>query len=77
MFWSGVKELVHEYAADGQRYVTLEDTLIGYVVDGLVWCGQGSPPGMNYSRCPSWNDCPLEASESFWAAASKSVSCSP
>nr|KAG5694652.1 hypothetical protein BaRGS_003930 [Batillaria attramentaria] len=37
MFWSGVKDLAHEYAADGQRYVTLEDTLIGYLVDGLIW----------------------------------------
>ncbi|KAK7090543.1 hypothetical protein V1264_010324 [Littorina saxatilis] len=71
LFWSGVKQLAHEYAGDGRRFVTLEDTLIGYLVDGLVWCGQGSPPGQNYSRCPSWNDCPLESSESFWAAASK------
>lgn len=76
MFWSGVKDLAHEYSADGQRYVTLEDTLIGYLVDGLVWCGQGSPPGMNYSRCPSWMDCPLETSESFWASASKTFASS-
>lgn len=71
MFWSRVKDLVHEYAADGSRYVTLEDTLIGYMVDGLVWCGQSIDPGINYTRCPSWDDCPSEASEAFWAAASK------
>ncbi|KAK7480475.1 hypothetical protein BaRGS_00028292 [Batillaria attramentaria] len=76
MFWSGVKDLAHEYAADGQRYVTLEDTLIGYLVDGLIWCGQGIEPGMNYTRCPSWTDCPLETSESFWASASKTFASS-
>jgi hypothetical protein len=69
-----VKDLAHEYADEGVRFVTLEDSLIGYVVDGLVWCGQGNPPGMNYSRCPSWNDCPSEASEAFWGMASKTVS---
>ncbi|PVD18349.1 hypothetical protein C0Q70_20898 [Pomacea canaliculata] len=71
MFWSGVKELVHEYAANGQRYVTLEDTLIGYLAEGLVFCGQESAPGMNYSRCPSWWECPFEAGEAFWAHASQ------
>ena len=50
-----------------------EDTLFGYLVDSLVWCGQSIDPGMNYTRCPSWSDCPSEASEAFWAMASKTV----
>ncbi|KAL8588849.1 hypothetical protein ACOMHN_011564 [Nucella lapillus] len=73
MFWSGVKALAEEYASEGERYVTLEHTLIGYTVDGLVWCGQGAPPGMNFNRCPSWDDCPPEASRAFWASASKVI----
>lgn len=76
LFWSGVRELAHEYAGEGERYVTLEDTMIGYVVDGLVWCGQETTPGMNYSRCPSWSDCPSEASEAFWALASSTFASS-
>ncbi|XP_046341537.2 ADP-ribosyl cyclase/cyclic ADP-ribose hydrolase-like [Haliotis rufescens] len=71
MFWSGTYVIAHEYAQDSGRYVTLEDTLIGYLANSIVWCGSASDPsGMNSSRCPSWTDCPLEASESFWAAAS-------
>ncbi|XP_067670148.1 ADP-ribosyl cyclase/cyclic ADP-ribose hydrolase-like [Haliotis asinina] len=71
MFWSGTYVIAHEYAQDSGRYVTLEDTLIGYLANSIVWCGSASDPsGMNSSRCPSWTDCPLEASESFWASAS-------
>ncbi|KAH9507881.1 hypothetical protein Btru_053117 [Bulinus truncatus] len=70
MFWSGVYNLAHRYSETGIRFVTLEDTLIGYLAHSLTWCGQEITPGMNYSRCPSWADCPSEASESFWAGAS-------
>ncbi|XP_059170539.1 ADP-ribosyl cyclase/cyclic ADP-ribose hydrolase-like [Physella acuta] len=71
LFWSGVYALSHRFAENGIRYVTLEDTLIGYLANSLSWCGQEIAPGMNYSRCPSWEDCPSEASESFWAGASR------
>ncbi|BFZ14808.1 hypothetical protein BsWGS_17847 [Bradybaena similaris] len=70
MFWSGVFSLAHKYAENGVRYITLEDTMIGYLANSLTWCGQESPPGINYGKCPTWSDCPTEASESFWAAAS-------
>ncbi|CAL1539774.1 unnamed protein product [Lymnaea stagnalis] len=71
MFWSGVYSLAHRFSENGVNYITLEDTLIGYLANSLVWCGQENPPGMNYSRCPDWSDCPSEASESFWAGASR------
>ncbi|XP_050417319.1 ADP-ribosyl cyclase/cyclic ADP-ribose hydrolase [Patella vulgata] len=70
MFWSGTYNIAHEYADNGKRYVTLEDTLVGYLANQLSWCGSSSD-GANMTRCPSWADCPLEASESFWASASK------
>ncbi|GFN85020.1 ADP-ribosyl cyclase 1 [Plakobranchus ocellatus] len=70
LFWSGVFSLAHKLGNDGQEYVTLEDTLVGYLANSITWCGQSSEPGMNYTRCPSWDDCPLEAAESFWAGAS-------
>ncbi|XP_012941292.1 ADP-ribosyl cyclase/cyclic ADP-ribose hydrolase [Aplysia californica] len=70
MFWSGVYTLSHRFAEAGHNYVTLEDTIIGYLVNSLVWCGQLTKPGVNYTACPEWSDCPLEASESFWAGAS-------
>ncbi|XP_059170540.1 ADP-ribosyl cyclase/cyclic ADP-ribose hydrolase-like [Physella acuta] len=71
MFWSGVYNLAHRFANNGKRYVTLEDTLIGYLANSLTWCGTQKQPGLNFTRCPSWTDCPTEASESFWAGASK------
>ena len=73
LFWSGVYTLAHRYAEAGRNYVTLEDTLIGYLMNSLVWCGQSEEPGINYSHCPQWTACPREASESFWAAASEQV----
>ncbi|KAK3798080.1 hypothetical protein RRG08_034636 [Elysia crispata] len=70
LFWSGVFSLAHEYGNYGRRYVTLEDTLIGYLANSITWCGQSIDPGYNVTRCPAWDDCPLEAAESFWAGAS-------
>ncbi|CAG5129998.1 unnamed protein product [Candidula unifasciata] len=70
MFWSGIFSLAHRYSENGARFITLEDTMIGYLANSLTWCGQESPPGINYSSCPDWSDCPTEASESFWAGAS-------
>ncbi|RUS82164.1 hypothetical protein EGW08_010046 [Elysia chlorotica] len=70
LFWSGVFNLAHQYGDYGQRYVTLEDTLVGYLANSITWCGQSIDPGYNVTRCPNWDDCPLEAAESFWAGAS-------
>ncbi|GFR96362.1 ADP-ribosyl cyclase/cyclic ADP-ribose hydrolase [Elysia marginata] len=71
LFWSSVFSLAHQYGDYGQRYVTLEDTLVGYLANSITWCGQSIEPGYNVTRCPAWDDCPLEAAESFWAGASK------
>uniref|UniRef100_A0A0B6YAT0 Uncharacterized protein n=1 Tax=Arion vulgaris TaxID=1028688 RepID=A0A0B6YAT0_9EUPU len=70
MFWSGVYTLSHKFAENGVRFITLEDTMIGYLANSLTWCGQETAPGMNFTRCPDWADCSQEASESFWAGAS-------
>ncbi|KAK0064644.1 ADP-ribosyl cyclase/cyclic ADP-ribose hydrolase [Biomphalaria pfeifferi] len=70
LFWSGIYNLAHQFSDNGINYVTLEDTLIGYLANSLTWCGQENYPGMNFSACPTWTDCPLEASESFWSGAS-------
>ena len=65
--------IAHEYAASGKRFVTLEDTLIGHLANGLVWCGQTDEPGINYRRCPEFGACKGEADKSFWGAASRMV----
>jgi len=73
MFWSGTYDVAHEYADTGRRFVTLEDTLLGFIMNGLTWCGQTADPGMNYQSCPSYNECPESASTAFWGTASATV----
>ncbi|XP_060069476.1 ADP-ribosyl cyclase/cyclic ADP-ribose hydrolase-like [Ylistrum balloti] len=70
LFWSGTYRVAHEYADAGKRFITLEDTLLGYMMNGLTWCGQTVPPGVNYKNCPSYNECPVTASTAFWGKAS-------
>nr|Q27312.1 RecName: Full=ADP-ribosyl cyclase/cyclic ADP-ribose hydrolase; AltName: Full=2'-phospho-ADP-ribosyl cyclase; AltName: Full=2'-phospho-ADP-ribosyl cyclase/2'-phospho-cyclic-ADP-ribose transferase; AltName: Full=2'-phospho-cyclic-ADP-ribose transferase; AltName: Full=ADP-ribosyl cyclase; Short=ADPRC; Short=ADRC; AltName: Full=NAD glycohydrolase; AltName: Full=NAD(+) nucleosidase; Short=NADase; Flags: Precursor [Aplysia kurodai]BAA06284.1 ADP-ribosyl cyclase precursor [Aplysia kurodai]BAA07537.1 len=72
MFWSGVYDEAHDFADDGRKYITLEDTLPGYMLNSLVWCGQRDKPGFNQKVCPDFKDCPVQARESFWGTASSS-----
>ncbi|XP_059183008.1 ADP-ribosyl cyclase/cyclic ADP-ribose hydrolase 1-like [Centropristis striata] len=39
MLWSSTKGLVHDYAEGTGCFITLEDTLLGSIMDGLTWCG--------------------------------------
>ncbi|XP_071085560.1 ADP-ribosyl cyclase/cyclic ADP-ribose hydrolase-like [Haliotis cracherodii] len=75
MFWSGVYGVVQMYSNRGQRATVLEDTLIGYMVDGLQFCAQTDPPGITYGAdCPGFDqtaNCTNNAEFSFWAMASK------
>ncbi|XP_029804383.1 ADP-ribosyl cyclase/cyclic ADP-ribose hydrolase 1 isoform X3 [Suricata suricatta] len=50
LLWSKTRDLVHDYAWVQPDLFTLEDTLLGYMADGLTWCGD---PGSNvhYGRC--------------------------
>jgi len=67
LFWSGTgqgptNDLAHRLADEGQNYVTLEDSLPGYMVNGLFWCGDGQS-GFN-------STCYCNATDGFWAQAS-------
>ncbi|XP_046553302.1 ADP-ribosyl cyclase/cyclic ADP-ribose hydrolase-like [Haliotis rubra] len=74
MFWSDVYGVVQQYTKLGQRAMALEDTLIGYIGNGLRFCAQESPPGIAYNQeCPGSDQtdtCPYNAEFSFWAMAS-------
>ncbi|KAL5004514.1 hypothetical protein ScPMuIL_017970 [Solemya velum] len=67
MFWSGTYQIAHQFAENGKRFVTLEDTLIGYIVNSVTWCGDNA--GINYMYCPPWYEC-AEAGTAFWGSAS-------
>ncbi|KAG8009582.1 ADP-ribosyl cyclase/cyclic ADP-ribose hydrolase 1 [Nibea albiflora] len=40
LFWSKTRTLMHSYAAVVRDFWTLEDTLVGYMFNDLIWCGQ-------------------------------------
>lgn len=45
LFWSKTNDLVHRYTKSNQNFLTLEDTLLGYMADNISWCGDPSTPG--------------------------------
>lgn len=69
MFWIGVFQLVHRYSDLGKRFHTISDTMTGYIVNNLRWCGS-TTTGVDMSSCPRYNSCPNEAGFSFWSSAS-------
>lgn len=75
VFWSKSSQLAHLYTRVRQDMFTLEDTLIGYIADGLTWCGDAGSYEMNYQSCPHWRkDCIHNPVSVFWDTASKRVS---
>ncbi|CAL8401615.1 unnamed protein product [Gadus morhua 'NCC'] len=68
LFWSGTREVAHQMS--GGCYQTLEDTMLGSVLDGKTWCGkQGSNETFD-SGCPNWTQCVNNPVRSFWSRAS-------
>lgn len=45
LFWSKTRMLVHSYAAVFRHFWTLEDTLVGFLFNDLIWCGQEEDSG--------------------------------
>uniref|UniRef100_A0A3Q3WAV4 ADP-ribosyl cyclase/cyclic ADP-ribose hydrolase n=1 Tax=Mola mola TaxID=94237 RepID=A0A3Q3WAV4_MOLML len=70
MFWSKTKDVVHDFTEKRDCYVTLEDTLLGSVADGLTWCGRVGSSETLTTGCPRWTDCENNPVRSFWSRAS-------
>uniref|UniRef100_H3D816 ADP-ribosyl cyclase/cyclic ADP-ribose hydrolase n=1 Tax=Tetraodon nigroviridis TaxID=99883 RepID=H3D816_TETNG len=70
MFWSKTKTVVHNYVNKNKGcFVTMEDTLLGSVLDDVDWCGQvGSSE--TFEGCPEWNYCVNNPKRSFWTRGS-------
>ncbi|XP_017261935.1 ADP-ribosyl cyclase/cyclic ADP-ribose hydrolase 1-like [Kryptolebias marmoratus] len=67
MFWSGTKDLVHRFTQKRDHFITLEDTLLGHIMNRLTWCGRkGSKDTFTY-LCEK---CPVNTVSSFWMGAS-------
>ncbi|XP_035614544.1 ADP-ribosyl cyclase/cyclic ADP-ribose hydrolase 1 [Oncorhynchus keta] len=72
LFWSKTRELIHSYAAVTRRFWTLEDTLVGYMFNDLIWCGQEEKDrGFDFNSCPDWSTCVHHPVYSLWRQASQ------
>ncbi|XP_028361146.1 ADP-ribosyl cyclase/cyclic ADP-ribose hydrolase 1 [Phyllostomus discolor] len=72
VFWSKAGELAHQYTRVQREMFTLEDTLLGYMADGLSWCGDAGSSDMNYQSCPHpRKDCRNNTVSVFWDTVSK------
>ncbi|CAJ1082618.1 ADP-ribosyl cyclase/cyclic ADP-ribose hydrolase 1-like [Xyrichtys novacula] len=74
MFWSKTKDVAHEFTAKKHCFTTLEDTLLGSVLNDLTWCGKEGSGETFTSGCPRWNDCDNNTVRSFWNRVSAAVS---
>lgn len=66
MFWSKTKDVVHDFTETNNCFVTLEDTVLGRVADGLTWCGKEGSSETFTTGCPGWSDCENNTVRSFW-----------
>uniref|UniRef100_A0A3B3TKI8 ADP-ribosyl cyclase/cyclic ADP-ribose hydrolase n=1 Tax=Poecilia latipinna TaxID=48699 RepID=A0A3B3TKI8_9TELE len=71
LFWSKTRMLVHSYAAVFRHFWTLEDTLVGFLFNDLIWCGQEEDSGFDFNSCPAWSTCRTHPVYSLWKRASQ------
>uniref|UniRef100_A0A8C5LNU6 ADP-ribosyl cyclase/cyclic ADP-ribose hydrolase 1 n=1 Tax=Leptobrachium leishanense TaxID=445787 RepID=A0A8C5LNU6_9ANUR len=70
LLWSRTNNLAHRYTKANDGFRTLEDTFLGYLFNGLTWCGKTHSAGMDYKSCPAWDECENHTMSSFWKLAS-------
>ncbi|KAI5619739.1 ADP-ribosyl cyclase/cyclic ADP-ribose hydrolase 1-like [Silurus asotus] len=70
LFWSKTKQMAHAFTAKRNCLVTLEDTLLGFMSDGLTWCSKNKSKETFTTGCPGWSDCQNNPVRSFWLKAS-------
>ncbi|XP_062841893.1 ADP-ribosyl cyclase/cyclic ADP-ribose hydrolase 1 [Trichomycterus rosablanca] len=72
LFWSKTRELMQSYAAVTRSFWTLENTLVGFMFNKLIWCGQKERGrGFDYQSCPEWSKCTTHPVYSLWKQASQ------
>ncbi|XP_073720030.1 ADP-ribosyl cyclase/cyclic ADP-ribose hydrolase 1 [Misgurnus anguillicaudatus] len=70
LFWSGTKEMVFAFAKDRDCLMTIEESLMGYMFDGLHWCSNNGSKETFTTGCPNWTECVNNPERSFWNRAS-------
>ncbi|XP_066242618.1 ADP-ribosyl cyclase/cyclic ADP-ribose hydrolase 1-like [Saccopteryx leptura] len=72
VLWSKSSELAHQYTGILRDMFTLEDTLLGYIADGLRWCGDESSSEMKHQSCLQVREnCRRNIISVFWDTVSK------
>ncbi|XP_076014091.1 ADP-ribosyl cyclase/cyclic ADP-ribose hydrolase 1-like [Genypterus blacodes] len=71
LLWSKTRMLMHSYAAVLRHHWTLEDTLVGYMFNNLIWCGREEDSGFDFHSCPEWSACSDHPVYSLWRQASQ------
>lgn len=70
MFWSKTKDVVHDFTKERGCFLTVEDTILGSLLDGLTWCGKEGSSETFTTDCPGWSDCANNPVRSYWNRAS-------
>ncbi|XP_072015186.1 ADP-ribosyl cyclase/cyclic ADP-ribose hydrolase-like [Amphiura filiformis] len=72
LFWSGTNKLAHGYAAASPTTSTLEDSMLGYMVNGLNWCSSEGSDEYSSDPCPDQepDSCTHTSTGVFWASVS-------
>ncbi|XP_004085378.1 ADP-ribosyl cyclase/cyclic ADP-ribose hydrolase 1 [Oryzias latipes] len=73
LFWSKTKEVAHSFTQKRDCLVTLEDTPLGAMVDGLTWCGKKGSNETFSSGCPEYSACENNPMRSYWNRASAAL----
>ncbi|KAI7790200.1 putative ADP-ribosyl cyclase 1-like, partial [Triplophysa rosa] len=70
LFWSRTKDMAHAFTKNRDCLMTLEDTLMGFMFDGLKWCSSNGSKETFTTGCPGWTECANNPVRSFWSRAS-------
>ncbi|KAI4903831.1 hypothetical protein NFI96_013936 [Prochilodus magdalenae] len=74
LFWSKTNSMAHAFTDNRECLSTLEDTLLGFMFDGLTWCSRNGSQETFTTDCPGWSACQDNPVRSFWIRASTNVS---
>uniref|UniRef100_A0A3B5MFJ4 ADP-ribosyl cyclase/cyclic ADP-ribose hydrolase n=1 Tax=Xiphophorus couchianus TaxID=32473 RepID=A0A3B5MFJ4_9TELE len=66
LFWSKTKDVVQDFSRKKDCFQTVEETLLGSVLNSLTWCGKKGSNETLTTDCPGWLDCENNPPRSFW-----------
>jgi ADP-ribosyl cyclase 1 len=72
LFWSGNMAFALAISSNDPRFVTVEETSTGYILNGLSWCGTPDNNGWNYdSPCYYPSNSTYYGTQGVWTRASQ------